>query len=48
MNSVESYLRGKVLGTAEAFTRPITLPGKQVQIINSPGSKVATGVLVTL
>jgi hypothetical protein len=38
---------GKVLAKAEALTGPMTPPGKRVQTINPPGSKVGPGAVAT-
>ena len=38
---------GKVLAKAEALTGPMTPPGKRVQTVNPPGSKVGPGTIVT-
>ena len=38
---------GRVLGSAEALTGPMTPPGKRVQTFNAPGSETGPGTVAT-
>lgn len=38
---------GKVRGSAEALTGPMTPPGKRVQTLNAPGSEMGPGTVAT-